>query len=127
MKQLKTTDELIGKTIKSISEINCPGKLVVKFTDDTLVIFSSYGDATVIFDAELDIDDQVEIGLMSQEEYDRRVQDEQTRAKQERESHERSEYERLHKKYGVRFIQGTVTVLNVDKGIAVETQEKDCE
>jgi hypothetical protein len=106
MKQLTNISELKGKTIEKAVSINSwNAQPVIVFTDDTYVVFEvdfgyDQGDGDIeVSTYELDNDDKLEVGFISQEEHDLIQKEETQEYKREQENSERRTYEQLKKKY----------------------------
>lgn len=103
MKQIKSEQQIIGKTITDIKCINIDEKLVLFFNTDEYVVFTastSYGDTYISFDDNDLIDSELfDIGLIDRVEYDRRVKGRSESYRLAELKRELVYYERLKKKF----------------------------
>jgi hypothetical protein len=105
--QITDLAALAGKTIAraiGFGMLGNPGAIGLVFTDESCAYFSiesgyDKGDRWIAIDVEPYADEQVDLGMMTQMEYDRFLADRKARERQENEARERAEYDRLRAKF----------------------------
>ena len=103
MKQLITESDAVGKIVESIEECGY-NYLVITFTDDTMLVAQARcggdGDAMVEVADEVSCEyEQLQLGIITQKEYDEYLEKEKQREQDRKNVRERTEYERLKKKF----------------------------
>jgi len=97
-------EKLVGKTIKEIKFFGYDEQLIIKTDDDLYVVFYAVagydGDAEVQINDRLDDSEQKNAGLISEEEYKRRIEVRKNECEASNDRSERARYEELKKKYG---------------------------
>ena len=102
-KTVEVTDQLVGKTIKSVIMDYNSCEVILRFEDDTFIIFEiqqTYEEPDIVWGGnKIYGHDLVKIGLMTEEEFAEELRKISIESKKEQEALDRAKYEELKKKY----------------------------